>query len=182
MPHSALQPATVLRGHSADVQCVCFHPDSHQRRLYTGDANGVVRIWDLNSTRARTVQAHPRDSGVVHIAFASRAERLVTQGRDGTVISWALDAAAAPSSPRASFSTRSYHFCKMAVAAGAECVPEAAVAVAGEDPACATVWDLATARKVIHVPKTKYGMVMALSFPTPSKPILMVGCDHACSL
>ena len=191
MSKAPLQPVTVLRGHEAHVQSVCFHPT--ETKLYSGDSDGIVRVWDTDSTRSQAFQVHSRDAGVLQLAYlpaisSKGSPTLVTQGRDGSVMRWDMDRGFGSNAcksqkstacdPIMSLSTRSYHFCRMAVTnSPSPAFPYQAVALAGEDPASPTVWDLDTGSKTMHLPKTTYGMVMSLSFPSPSLPLLMIGCD-----
>ncbi|CAD7705137.1 unnamed protein product [Ostreobium quekettii] len=94
MPPSAgapLQPDTVLRGHGSPVQCASLHPSG--RLLASGDAAGVVKVWDLHHRRpAASFQPHPTPFGVLSLAVVDRhgLASIVTQGRDGKVEMWAL--------------------------------------------------------------------------------------------
>ncbi|KAL3137617.1 hypothetical protein ABBQ38_004894 [Trebouxia sp. C0009 RCD-2024] len=122
---SAPGPSSVLRGHRADVQALCCHPD--RALLYSGDSAGEAKAWDLTTERATWSQRlHPNEAGVtaLHIAGPDCA-RLLSQGRDGTIKSWALSAEGLPSrTPLHLIETGSYNFCRMAVLSHDACVSE----------------------------------------------------------
>jgi WD40 repeat protein len=51
------QPSYILRGHTAQIHSVCFV--RHNSRLLTGDADGCIVYWKLETKRALAVwKAH----------------------------------------------------------------------------------------------------------------------------
>lgn len=176
----ALQPQTVLRGHSAEVQSAAFH--LRDDVLFTGDSTGHVRCWNLDSTRSAETQAHPHDAGVVQIALFSGSSSLLTQGRDGCVKRWDVRDDGSLANEAAVLATHSHHFCRMALLQepSASVLPARSLAVAGEDPACPAVWDVDTCKEVLRIPKNPdRGLTMALSLPEGAGPLLVAGCATA---
>lgn len=73
-----------LTGHQSPVHAVAFSPD--ERRLVSGDATGVLMVWDLSDGSSETVDAH---QGIVTgISFASEGRWLATCGKDATIHVW----------------------------------------------------------------------------------------------
>ncbi|GBF95997.1 guanine nucleotide-binding subunit beta [Raphidocelis subcapitata] len=131
MPQPSPDPAFVLRGHRADVQCLAFSRDG--RDLWSGDADGEVRRWDLDERRPSLARRlHGADAGVLQLAVAQLpgGEALVTQGRDGVVRCWrVLPDGALPAEPSAALECGGYNFCRFSLLQqpGAGAPPSAAV-------------------------------------------------------
>ncbi|KNC87632.1 hypothetical protein SARC_00263 [Sphaeroforma arctica JP610] len=83
-----------LRGHEAGVQALAFSAYNSTTTLASGDANGEIRIWDLDRRRAsHTFDAHA-GKGVLSITgYEANDYRLVSQGRDESVKIWDLHGA-----------------------------------------------------------------------------------------
>ncbi|KAK9815640.1 hypothetical protein WJX72_007285 [[Myrmecia] bisecta] len=164
----APDPEFVLRGHRCDVQVLLFHPA--KALLYSGDAGGEVKVWDLQQRRANsTHRLHDVQAGVVCLKILTAQQLLVTQGRDGVIKSWKINSDGAPASePCQVICTGSYNFCRFDLqlqppslaslqpgAADPQQQPEQhscdsmdsrceapVIAVAGSDPAIVEIWDL----------------------------------------
>lgn len=173
-------PVAVLRGHRSSVADVCFHPIKNI--LFTGSTDGELRIWD--TVQHRTVSSswvHSAAHGITSISAS--ANRVITQGKDGTVKYWDIGEGGLPRSPLATIKTNSYHFCKLSpvhnpaakikTEEGDEAVERCSyIAVAGCDLSVVEIWDVHTAEKLLALPpdhSTKArGMCMAVHAFLPS--------------
>jgi WD40 repeat protein len=80
---------SVKRGHEEEITAISFHPGS--KSMATGDAAGVVKIWNLDPPSARkTIAAH--EGAVGQIAYSQDGKRMATCGADGLVKIWEGDA------------------------------------------------------------------------------------------
>eukprot|EP00850_Spirogloea_muscicola_P004335 SM000018S03700 [mRNA] locus=s18:799803:803174:- [translate_table: standard] len=109
-------PVAVLRGHTSDVNATAFHSPSG--RLFSGDAAGELRLWDLTTRRpllARRVHA-AGPGGVLGIsASKSLDHKVFSQGRDGIIKCWQLVEGGLSEQPLATVRTGSYNFCRLSV-------------------------------------------------------------------
>ncbi|KAG2435047.1 hypothetical protein HYH02_012044 [Chlamydomonas schloesseri] len=187
-----VDPHHVLRGHFGEVQSLSF---LSEQRLFSGDFNGEVHLWDLSSCRAEyTGRLHDTNAGVLHLACLPSYGALVSQGRDGCVKVWALDQTGVPDRPEPlhEAATGSFNFCRFAVWAPGSAPQQAAEVAAGaaaptsqqqlrgvylasaaHDPSEVAVWRPAeAANAVVHLrqspAETKHGMCMSLAFLAPT--------------
>ena len=81
---------TVRDADNADIITVAFSPDG--RFMATGDANGVVRIWDieniLNGGDPTPVRLGSETEQATYITFSPDGSELFSGHRDGTIRRW----------------------------------------------------------------------------------------------
>ncbi|KAF0694781.1 Aste57867_14379 [Aphanomyces stellatus] len=81
-------PDAVLRGHVCPVNSVSFFPDGENpsRFLLSGGADGMLKVWDLNTRREKhSFDAHSK-AGILHTA--KHGQTIVSHGRDGMIVWW----------------------------------------------------------------------------------------------
>lgn len=82
------QPSFILRGHAAQIHSVQFVRQN--TRLITGDADGWVILWKLETKRALAVwKAH---NGAILGSAEWGQDKLVTHGRDNSLRIWQVRA------------------------------------------------------------------------------------------
>ncbi|XP_051113705.1 protein DECREASED SIZE EXCLUSION LIMIT 1 [Andrographis paniculata] len=180
-------PVAVLRGHRASVSDVSFHPVKNI--LFTGAADGELRVWD--TAQHRTIASswvHSAAHGITAVAAAGEENRVITQGRDGTIKYWDIGEGGLSRNPITTVKTNSYHFCKFSLTSNPtartpETVDETPllfngrsyVAAAGEDLSLVDLWDLQNAKKILTLPHPSSsfttrarGMCMSIRAFTPA--------------
>lgn len=107
-------PIGVLRGHRAAVTALAFHGSS---LLLSGDLDGELKIWDVVKRRPHiSARVHNPAAGVIGIgASQSLGNKIMTQGRDGTVKLWELAEGSLSRQPIMTIQTEAYHFCKLSI-------------------------------------------------------------------
>jgi serine/threonine protein kinase/WD40 repeat protein len=81
-----LQPVgEPLAGHKNWVNALAFSPDGKQ--LLSGDADGVVLLWDLARRTSLPLEGH-KGPDITSLAFAPDGARALSAGSDGLVILW----------------------------------------------------------------------------------------------
>lgn len=81
-PMDSKKQRFVLKGHTGSIKIAAINLDA--TRLISGDKEGIVKIWDLNSgSLLEELQDHSHE--VVAAKFSNNAHRFVTGSLDGTV-------------------------------------------------------------------------------------------------
>ncbi|KAK4486896.1 hypothetical protein RD792_006205 [Penstemon davidsonii] len=162
-------PVAVLRGHRASVTDVSFHPTKNI--LFSGSTDGELRIWD--TIQHRTISSswvHSAAHGIVSVVAADGENRVISQGRDGTIKYWDIGENGLSGTPLTTIKTNSYHFCKLSILNNPNAKVEKTelessvnvegsnyVAVAGEDLSVVEIWDINSAQKLVKLPHNSQG-------------------------
>ncbi|MGE3817820.1 MAG: protein kinase [Isosphaeraceae bacterium] len=79
------KPIHALVGHSAEINCFRFSPDS--RRLTSASNDGTIKLWDLvTGQNVFTLRGHA--AGVLSLVYTDDGHRLVSGGIEGVVRVW----------------------------------------------------------------------------------------------
>jgi WD40 repeat protein len=137
------EPVFVLRGHETTVNCVCFGikpaaaatvtlttelkassgadamnsliSKKRDLVLFSGDASGMLHVWDMESRRLLSkIQAHESKGGVLTLRYCTNTRLVISHGKDGTVKIWNPQDLIYDSNvkPIHTMRTDSYTFCK----------------------------------------------------------------------
>ncbi|KAL6710368.1 Astra associated protein 1 Asa1 [Coniothyrium glycines] len=80
------QPSFILRGHASQIHSVRFL--RHNTRLLTGDADGYIVFWKVETKRPLAVW-HAHDGAILGTA-AWGHDKIITHGRDNSLRIWQL--------------------------------------------------------------------------------------------
>jgi WD40 repeat protein len=92
------EPVAVLRGHTDDIDCVAFSPDSSLLVSVATDA--TVRLWDAKAAPRPDAWTGHR-VGIGACCFHPNGDRLVSGGWDGVIMVWEVPGLRAIASARA---------------------------------------------------------------------------------
>ncbi len=80
-------PDHIFEGHTSTVWNLSISPDSDLIASASGD--GTVRLWTLDGTLLRTIDAHAPEA--IDVSFMPGRDRLVSVGADGLAKVWDLN-------------------------------------------------------------------------------------------
>jgi WD40 repeat protein len=171
-------PATVLRGHVGQVQCLEFCKASGV--LVSGDSEGHVRVWDMETARSIKTDAHDCNAGVIQVQEVLDG-LVASQGRDGHVKVWHVSQDGSLQAT-AWLPGSGYHFCKCRAHSNVSSHTLPVPGLTTYDPVghAFQVWDTATRAIALRVPHSKdYGLSMCCQIDSSNEPILFAGCVTA---
>ena len=127
---------------AGQIVCGAFSPDS--RWLATGDADGVLLVWDLAS--GTTVGRAKHNRKVTHLAFSADGKRLLSASLDGTARVWDPLLVRALSPPLKHGEETTF------VAFNADASLVVTAGVAGSEGADARVWNWVLGKQLNRLP------------------------------
>lgn len=150
MSNKSPDPIFTLRGHSGPITTVEFFGDL----LFSGSSDGEIFTWDLATFRKRHSLTGHAGKGILWIDHAQST--LLTQGRDGTVATWALNDNEWKQS--GTIVTNAKGFCQCHIPRTSSTL----VVAPTEEDWKITVWDLETLKATASTqePKERLGMAM----------------------
>jgi WD40 repeat protein len=78
-----------LRGDSAEVKAVSFHPDGS--RLVSCSGDGQLKIWDWRSGEVLLTLSVPGGGILWHVVFSPDGGTIAGAGGDGLVSLWSIE-------------------------------------------------------------------------------------------
>lgn len=162
-----LLPITVLRGHTCSVSSVLLFskddtisnssPDLELLNLASGDVNGELILWDLNTRRPhyRIEHAHNNHS-IQTILYSNDNQLILSSGRDGWLRSWDVENGII----QHEYQTNCEHFCNMAQL-------DSNVFLTSNQKDKVLLWDLrvASAQDSFEAPENS-GMITSIATPS----------------
>lgn len=125
-------PIGVLRGHKTSVTALAFYGPS---LLLTGDLDGELKVWDVVKRRCLiSARVHNPAAGVIGIGVSCMlGNKILSQGRDGTVKCWELVEGSLSRQPLLTIHTDAYHFCKLSLSRPARHSPSCEIEFQSSD-------------------------------------------------
>ncbi len=159
----------VLTGHDAPVHMIVPHPDG--RHLVSGDAKGVLLVWDLQTRKAeRRLDGHTDRIRV--IAFSPDKKLMLTAGEDKFAILW-------DTTTWQPTDLKGNH--KQAIYAAAFDPTSQRVATASEDHSV-HVWRTATGQRERRIDEAHAGRVNHVAFVDDGQTLMTAGDDNLIKL
>jgi WD40 repeat protein len=170
-------PSTVLRGHVGQVQCLEFCNESDG--LLSGDSEGYLHVWNVETARSTKTAAHSSNAGVIQVQTLHE-NLIATQGRDGEVKFWHLAQGGGRLEGAGTVPGSGYHFCKCR-ARGHECagnpIPQSSLTTYDSESYTMKLWDMRERKHTLDVVHDKqFGLSMCLQIDAHQTPLLLSGC------
>jgi WD40 repeat protein len=153
-----------LRGHKGDVSCLAFNADC--KLLATGDADGMIKLWDPASGKEIASLPTEQEGPAVLTFRPTAANVLATAGREGSIKLWNTSSAAVTATIQAH---------KGAVRSLVSSPDGRLLASCGDD-GWIRLWDWATTRKARSFQAHEKG-VNGLAFSPDGQHLASAGAD-----
>jgi WD40 repeat protein len=169
-------PLYTLRGHDAPVNSVSFVSDTY---LASGSLDGQMKLWNLRTRRALTLQAHTSSVLSVGSMFvpasiseaASGMRHLISSGRDGFVKLWDMSTFGNNNDskeiePLSCYETGAQHFCNIAIDRDYHSLANIVLSPCMDESQLCIIDN--RCKDIVHAFKTKkeYGMITSIFFAT----------------
>jgi WD40 repeat protein len=153
-----------LLGGRGPIKAIAFNKDSSA--LFSGAADGLIRLWDLSSHRSvRTMEGPPH--GTNDLAVSPDGKALAAAGEDGEILLWNLTTAK-PEVHRLTGHSASV--------TEVDFSPQGGILVSGSEDRTIRFWDSESGNPMVPVLRAHATAVRALAF-SPTSELLASGSD-----
>lgn len=164
-----------LRGHTAGINCLAFHPNG--RILASGSQDKSIKLWNLNTNKL--IDTYNGHGNVLALAFSPDGKILASSSDDKTIRIWAVDhgtkAAAVTMSLKDTLKPSGQI---NALAFGS---PSNILASGGQDHNI-DLWDLTSGKHTPLMKKPGPAPIRSLDFSTDGKMLISAGAGNGARL